>query len=237
MERSTFYKLKDYYRSFFEQMFNCELCLSPTNDRSGICCACQNDLPYSGLACPQCSEPINSEGRCGVCQKNPPSFDYSHCSLLYYHPLPHWLHRCKDKPDRRLAKRFARLMLDAPPLFTIAPDYLTFIPTTQRRLLARGFNLSEELCLQLSSQLNIPILHGAIKKTRHTEQRRASAQERRTRDTGLRGCDQDLTNKHILIIDDVMTTGGTLQQASTVLKLQGASLVGAWCLARTPKPI
>lgn len=237
MEWSTFSKLRDNYRSLFNQIFTCELCLAPTTEKIGLCLKCQYDLPYTALSCPQCSEPCTVEGRCGECQKKPPSFDYSFCSLLYYHPLPHWLHRCKDKSDVRLAKRFAQLMLDASPIFTITPDFLTYIPTTRRRLLTRGFNLSEELCRQLSTQLEIPILHEALTKSRHTEQRRASAQERRSRDTGLRATPKNLSGSHILVIDDVMTTGGTLQQAASLLKSQGASTVGAWCLARTPKSI
>ena len=235
MEWSTFSKLRDNYRSLFNQIFTCELCLAPTTEKIGLCLKCQYDLPYTALSCPQCSEPCTVEGRCGECQKKPPSFDYSFCSLVYYHPLPHWLHRCKDKPDIRLAKRFAQLMLDASPMFTVAPDYLTYIPTTRRRLLTRGFNLSEELCLTLSAHLDIPLLQHAIKKSRHTEQRHSSANERRTRDAGLRGTSTNLTNKHILIIDDVMTTGATLEQAADVLKAQGATTIGAWCLARTPK--
>ena len=237
MDWSTFSKLKDNYSTFFDHMYTCELCLETTSDKIGVCTSCQYDLPYSDLSCPQCSEPCTSEGRCGDCQKKPPSFDYSHCSLLYYHPVPHWLHRCKDKPDLRLAKRFAQLMSDATPMFTVPPDFLTYIPTTRRRLFTRGFNLSEELCQQLGAQLNIPILHGVLHKSRHTEQRQATAQERRHRDTGLRSTNKDLSGQHILIIDDVMTTGETLQQAAALLKSQGASTVGTWCLARTPKPI
>lgn len=236
MDWSTLNKLKDYYSTIFVQSFSCELCLNSTGEPIGICGQCQQDLPFAGLACPQCSEPSTTEGRCGQCQKKPPSFDYSYCSLLYYHPMPHWLHRCKDKPDIRLTHRFTQLMLDAPPLLAIEPDFLTYIPTTRRRIFTRGFNLGEELCYQLSRHLDIPILPQSLHKSRHTEQRQASAHERRHTDTGLRSLNRDLSGQHILIIDDVMTTGSTLQQAAALLKSQGATTVGAWCLARTPKP-
>ncbi|MEK9713961.1 MAG: ComF family protein [Thalassolituus sp.] len=231
---STISRFAGNSRLFFDQLFTCELCLEPTGDKSGICAECYNRLPFSGLACPQCSEPVSTEGRCGRCQRKPPGYDYSYCSLNYSHPLPHWLHRCKDRRDRRQIERFLQLMLDAPPVLSIAPDYLTCIPASRRRLFQRGFNLSAELTLALSAQMKIPILNNALIKTHHTEQRGAGRKVR-AQTTALSVRNTVPHGAHILIIDDVMTTGSTLDEAARLLKQKGAAIVGGWCLARTPK--
>ena len=232
---STLERLKDNYRLFFNQVFQCELCQGQLDNPSFICTACYSDLPFQALACPQCSEPVYQPGRCGSCQQRPPAFDYSHCSYLYQHPMQHWLHRCKDKGDIRFVRLIAELMLKAQPVINLPPDALVFVPSTRKRLVMRGFNLSLELTRQMSKELTIPIISDSLLKIQHTEQRRLAAKDRRLRDTCLRSGQQDLKGKHLLIIDDVMTTGSTLDQAAKLLKQQGAETVGAWCFARTPK--
>jgi len=233
---STISRFMGNSRLFFDQLFTCELCLEPTGEPCGLCSICYNRLPFSGLSCPQCSEEVTTEGRCGRCQRKPPAYDYSHCSLNYTHPLPHWLHRCKDKRDRRQIMRFLELMLDAPPVLPIAPDYLICIPASRRRLFQRGFNLSEELTQHLSEHMSIPVLRNHLIKTHHTEQRGAGRRARALT-TALAVVKPVPTGAHILIIDDVMTTGSTLDEAAHLLKQNGAAIVGGWCLARTPKSL
>lgn len=232
---STAFRTKGNYRSFFNQIFQCELCLEAIDQDPFLCNKCFADLPFIETTCSQCSEPLATEGRCGQCQASPPAFDYSYCSFYYQHPFPHWLHKCKDKQDVRFAKRFANLMLQAQPIFSAIPDALVYIPTTKRRLFLRGFNLSREITYTLSKNLGIPVFEHTLIKTQHTEQRQLGAKTRRSKDTGLRSGNRHLTNQHLLIIDDVMTTGSTLHQAAKLLKQQGAQTVGAWCLARTIK--
>ena len=216
---STLMKIRGNLSTFFDQLFECELCLEPDGSSTGICEECLNRLPYMGLACPQCSESVSTEGLCGRCQRTPPAYDYSYCSLSYEHPLPHWLHRCKDKRDTRQISRIQTLMLMARPALDDQPenypDMVTCIPTSHRRRLWRGFNLSEELA---------------------QEQRGRSARQRASSQTDMRvETNLNLAGKHILIVDDVMTTGSTLHTAAALLKESNAQKVGAWCFARTPK--
>lgn len=233
--QSTLSALRENWWLFFNQSIQCELCLSTPDQNAFICTHCQDDLPWSGLCCPQCSEPVLTEGRCGRCQKKPPAFDYSACTFLYTHPVDRWIQRCKDRGDIRFAHHFTRLMLKDPPLLSVQPDALVVIPAAKSRLLTRGFNLSQLLAHNLSQHISCPVLEQVLKKTHRSEQRRLSGRERRSKDTGLISGEADLTGRHLLIIDDVMTTGATLEQAARLLKQQGASTVGAWCFARTPR--
>ena len=233
--QSTLSVLKENWWLFINQISQCELCLSSPDQPAFICTRCEADLPWQGLSCPQCSEPVVTEGRCGRCQKHPPAYDYSTCALLYGHPVNHWVQRCKDKGDIRFARHFSRLMLIDQPVFAITPDALVTIPSSRRRLMRRGFNLSQLLAHSLSQTLDIPLLEHALLKHRSRDQRQLSGQQRRSVDTGLRSGQQDLSGQHLLIVDDVMTTGATLDQAARLLKQQGATTVGAWCFARTPR--
>lgn len=236
---STLMKIRGNLSTFFDQLFECELCLEPDGSSTGICEECLNRLPYMGLACPQCSESVSTEGLCGRCQRTPPAYDYSYCSLSYEHPLPHWLHRCKDKRDTRQISRIQTLMLMARPALDDQPenypDMVTCIPTSHRRRLWRGFNLSEELARAVAHDLGLPF-HRLLKKTKHQEQRGRSARQRASSQTDMRvETNLNLAGKHILIVDDVMTTGSTLHTAAALLKESNAQKVGAWCFARTPK--
>lgn len=233
--QSTLSALKDNWWLFINQVSQCELCLEQPDQPAFICTRCEADLPWTGLSCPQCSEPVLTEGRCGRCQKKPPAYDYSFCTFLYGHPVNHWVQRCKDKGDIRFARHFSRLMLRDQPVFGVQPDALVTIPSTRRRLIRRGFNLSQLLARELSKALDIPVLEQTLIKHQGRDQRQLSGKERRTVDTGLRNADTSLSGQHLLIIDDVMTTGATLDQAARLLKQQGAATVGAWCFARTPR--
>ncbi|MDF1762931.1 MAG: ComF family protein [Oleibacter sp.] len=200
-----------------------------------MCELCYADLPFSGLACPQCSEPIIHEGRCGRCQKAPPNYDYSYCALAYQAPMNIWLRQCKDRGKTHHIRFFAQLMLQSAPPWVITPDVIVSIPALQRRLFTRGFNLSDELAKIISNHYQRPHLRRALSKESKRDQRQLNAQQRKYGDVGLVLGPQSLEGKHVLIIDDVMTTGATLDQAARLLKNSGALTVGGWCLARTLK--
>jgi len=112
---------------------------------------------------------------------------------------------------------------------------LTYIPSTRMRLFKRGFNVSELLARELAKKFQLPLLEDALKKTSGKDQRALNRQQRRTNlKQTLKPGNSDLSGQHILVIDDVMTTGATLDSAAHCLKQQGATAVGGWILARTP---
>jgi ComF family protein len=125
-------------------------------------------------------------------------------------------------------------MIANPPTSLDSVDALVYIPSDRWRLVRRGFNVSELIAHQLSRQFDIPIIEGCLYKKHGKDQRGLSARQRRTAlQSRLLAGKQNLDNKHIMIIDDVMTTGATANLAANHLIQQGARLVGVWCLART----
>lgn len=108
------------------------------------------------------------------------------------------------------------------------------MPLHPGRLRERGFNQSLEIAKKISRWLDIPLSADACQRTRDTpSQAGLKWKERRRNVRGAFACDQDLSGKRIAVLDDVMTTGATLNEISRILKERGASEVSAWVVART----
>lgn len=220
-----------------QQQARCTCCGDPAHSHPFLCDACFPQLPINHPACVQCAEPLPSMlagVRCGRCQRRPPAFDYSHCSWQFATPVDHWIRRCKDHRDPLWLRRLAHLMNSNPPPQLAQVDALVFIPSSRRHLWQRGFNVAEYLAQHLSTQWGIPIRANTLHKHHSNDQRGLSAQQRRLNlRLSLHSGQQPLHGQHLLLIDDVMTTGATMNVAAEHLKQQGARVVGCWCLART----
>jgi len=215
----------------------CELCLQNAGGLFFLCDHCLQELPHTVFACSQCSEPMTSPGRCGRCQQKPPAFDYSYCPFLYQQPISLWIKSCKDSHQLIWLSRLTGLMERNQPGNLPQADAITFIPSSRRKLFNRGFNVTEIIARRLAKRLGIPLIPNALCKTSGNDQRGLSASQRhRNLRNSLQPGKQDLRGKHIVIIEDVMTTGATANAAASALKQQGAGIVGIWALARTPPP-
>lgn len=241
------YRTKENIRSFFTQLLNyhsqCELCLGSVGFTPFLCKRCYYDLRTPDPACSQCSEPLSvtlstqSQIRCGRCQKSPPAFDYSHCHFLYAPPISNWLHQLKDKRQFIWCNKLSVLMLKHPPKTLASVDGLVFIPSSFGQKIKRGFNVAELLACHLSRSTGIPVISDALIKLPAKDQRTLNRYQRKHNlHHSLRAGSRDLSEQHLLIIDDVMTTGATMDVAARCLKYQGAKIVGGWAFARTPPP-
>lgn len=234
LQRNTVNRRRD-FSQWLSSPCVCELCLEKASASGFLCDACLQDLPLSLFACSHCAEPMQQPGRCGKCQQHPPAFDYAHCSYLYQAPLSGWIKAVKDQRQAPWLQRLLWLQCQRPPPALAGVDALVLIPSSRWKRIWRGFNPAGILARGLSQQYAIPLLQQALIKTATRDQRGLSATERRR---NLRHAFQpaglNLAGQHVLIIDDVMTTGATADAAARALKKQGAAIVGIWALARTP---
>jgi len=115
------------------------------------------------------------------------------------------------------------------------------IPLSRTRLRERGYNQSWLIAQQLGKQLGIPAHHDLLHRTRDTDRLMSlDAQARRQQiqgafdvpDAGVPA----IAGRHIALVDDVLTTGATLNEAAHCLLDAGATSVSAWAVARTPAP-
>ena len=116
------------------------------------------------------------------------------------------------------------------------PDLLIPMPLHPTRLGERGFNQAVEIARVLCRRLQLPLEPHACSRLRPTPpQAGLSLRDRRRNLRGAFACHQDMSGKHIVLLDDVMTTGASLDALAHAVKDAGAARVECWVVARTPK--
>lgn len=214
---------------------DCLLCDAPNADDL-LCAACLADLPrLTSEHCPQCALPSPGAAVCGSCLSHPPHFDATHAVFAYAFPVDQLVHAFKYGHRLALAGFFARQMLrNTAPVHTV--DLLIALPLSKERLRERGFNQSVEIARPLSRATKLPLdLHSALRVADTVAQASLPWKKRRANIRHAFEYRADLSGKSILVVDDVMTTGATLDEFARILKLQGAARVSNWVFARTLK--
>ncbi len=114
------------------------------------------------------------------------------------------------------------------------PDYVIPMPLHPSRLKDRGFNQSLELARRIANKLAIPMLSDACRRVRDTPPQSSLGWKERNRNVRRAfDCGWDFSGMHIAVVDDVMTSGASLNEAAHVLRKAGAVEVSAWIVART----
>ena len=212
----------------------CFLCAAASGS-DFLCAACFHNLPrLTGERCPVCALPTPAAAICGACLKKPPQFDATQAVFRYEFPVDRLVHALKYA-HRLAGAHFLGevLALQAPGAL---PDMVLPVPLAPQRLAERGFNQALEIARPLAAQL------GLKPETRHvrrhidtTPQASLPWKERAKNIRHAFACDIDLSGLAILVIDDVMTTGATLNELAGTLKAHGAARVENLVLARALK--
>lgn len=213
----------------------CLLCGEPGSGGRDLCAACLRSLPRNHCACPRCAIPLAVPGTCGRCLRREPLVHASRAAFVYAPPVDQLLTRYKFHNDLAAGRLLASLMLDsladAP-----RPQALVPVPLHRSRLRRRGYDQALELARPLARALGVPLAPGLLERRRRTgAQSELGAMARRR---NLRGAfhvppGRDLP-LHVALVDDVMTTGATVQAAALALRRAGVERVDAWVCARTP---
>lgn len=165
--------------------------------------------------------------------KEQPHFDSTHAAFLYHGVLAQLIPAAKFGARWSLLPALAKLM--QPGLAQSArPDLLIPLPLHAQRLKERGFNQALEIARPLARNLRLPLETNLLQRTRDTEhQARLSEKARHRNMRKAFVAHGDLSGQHIALVDDVMTTGASLDAAARALKQAGAARVDCWVLART----
>lgn len=224
----------------------CHICHSfiPNAGKLHICLTCRDSLPLAlSPLCPVCGIPFIGTGddhRCGSCLTNPPHFDTARAYFLYEGPIRDLIHSFKYNQKTHLRNPLALLTLEGLNSFLMSQDLHLIVPVPlhRSRLRQRGFNQAVLLGRVISSHLSLPIFPDALVRTRPTEpQIDLSAAERRINVKGAFTVFRPdrIAGKRILLLDDVMTTGSTMDECAKELKKAGADAVIAATIARTAR--
>ncbi len=217
---------------------DCFLCGAASDDAL-LCSSCLADLPrLSAERCPICALPTPDADICGACLKQAPHFDATEAIWRYEFPIDRMIQSLKY--SRRLASADffgeALAALSGNGFKSAAPpDVILPVPLSTKRLAQRGFNQSVEIARPLARQLGVPLELKRIRRRDTAPQTGLPWKERAKNIRHAFECGIDLGGKTVLVVDDVMTTGATLDELARTLKAHGAARVENRVLARALK--
>ena len=222
----------------------CPFCGENRQDQAPaeVCSSCFRQIRKTAHPrCPRCGMGFTSDfgedHLCSDCLTGPGYFTKARALVHYEGIMPEIISRFKYRGDTRLAKSLGDLLAGYEDADFSFRDYLLVVPVPlhPRRLRRRGFNQSLLLARRLSRRYSLPLDFTALRRIRPTApQTELSAAERRKniRDAFAVFPVQAVTEKAILLIDDVFTTGATVEECAKVLLKAGANRVDVLTLAR-----
>ena len=208
-----------------------------------FCRPCWSTIrPISDPTCPRCQFPFNSElalrfspqHNCITCRKRPPAYTQAWTLYPYQSPLKEAIGLFKYRSKIALARPIANLMITA--LRSIPPiDLIIPVPLHSVRLREREYNQSLLLAQHLSNHFHIPLSYTALMRRRQTQPQ--TFLKRKDRLKNLRqsfvvASTQLIDGKSILLVDDVFTTGTTVNECAKILRKAGSGHVYVVTLAR-----
>lgn len=211
---------------------DCAVCGQASGERL-LCPACEADLPHlAGPLCPVCALPAPEGAACGACQASPPHFDASIAAFRYAFPVEHLVQELKYRHRLPLAGWLAGELAAA--IGNPAVDCILPLPLSAKRMCERGFNQAQEIARPLARTFGLPLLPNACLRVRDSApQANLPWKERQANIRHAFECRADFSGRQVAVVDDVMTTGATLNEFARVLKLHGAARVENWVAART----
>lgn len=216
----------------------CALCGGP--GAGAVCQPCAANLTYEMTRCACCGIRLpgcSHHAQCGRCLSDPPAFSTTLIATDYAAPVDRLIQDLKFRAQLSLAPAFARLLMDKAPAWLRGFDLILPVPLSRERLVSRGFNQALEIARPIAQALAVPLAAGVCVRVRDTEaQAGLPLAQRRVNMRGAFAVSQRtaVEGKQIIVIDDVMTTGHTLNELAACLKRHGATRICNLVLARTP---
>jgi ComF family protein len=213
----------------------CVLCGARGEANRDLCTGCLEDLPRSGSACGRCGLPLpgtSVELPCAACLRDPPAFERTRVLYDYAPPVDHMIRQLKYAGRLHLARLFG-MQLTTLAAGLPAADCIMPVPLNAARLRERGFNQAAELARPLARALEVPLdTRSCFRARATTAQASLSRRARRENLKGAFSVRREINARHIVIVDDVMTTGSTVGELAETLKSRGAAEISVLVVAR-----
>lgn len=202
-----------------------------------LCAECRADIVWiTEPICEICGQPLaKTQDTCGLCARRTLPLQQVRTAVLFQEPVQTLIHQFKYENTFALGQILADIMGQAWPHWQQPIERIIPIPLHKERYRQRGYNQSELLARWLARQLQIPLDTNVLQRIRYTQpQVQLSTKERHLNvaDAFAVSDNGHIQGQHLLLIDDVFTTGATLSAATRVLLEAGAGAVSGYCLAR-----
>lgn len=221
----------------YPENISCILCDKPIKkiNTYSLCKDCFQELHFIQDGCVKCGKPIiyhslekqDIEG-CSYCFEKGFYFNKSISCIEYTDISKYMILGFKYRNKTYMAKYIAIIMKEKLDLEVINFDYILFVPLHKTRLKKRGFNQAEKISKELSNIIDIPILNCVYRKENTKRLYKLSRKERKTELKNAFEVNENIKkakNKNILLIDDIFTTGSTVNEISKILKLNNINKV------------
>lgn len=214
-----------------------EVCPSCGGSSSaGVCGACASSFARVRDACGVCglARPV------GRCPRQAVAWRVAAVAapFVYAAPLDALIHSLKYRGARRMGRALALLLLDTLRDRRPAVDLLVPVPLHVRRLRQRGYNQATEIARALGRELERPLLLGGVRRRMDRGPQAGLTADARVRNVAAAfAVARDLSGLSVAIVDDVVTTGATVNALAEALLDAGAARCEAWAVARTPEAV
>ena len=203
-----------------------------------ICDRCVSALPFVSVeTCPRCGRPVVEPGLCSICEENPLHVNPVRSTVLFEGEIRDLIHALKYRGAASVARAVAPHMAVAWQRYGMDADLLIPVPLHPEREAKRGYNQAYLLAAALSPHIACPVAPHVLERVRNTtSQTQLNLEERRQNVTGAFAVvpGLDLSGSKVTLIDDVATTGSTLDACAQMLLQANAETVSAFTLARAP---
>lgn len=203
-----------------------------------LCAPCAENTPlYVSAQCPRCGRPWEQKGLCAICLEHPLQVNPVRSAFLFEEPIRSAIHALKYRGGSQVVEALAAPLAQAWRTHGMTGDLLVPVPLHARREARRGYNQATVLAHVLGAQLRLPTASRVLQRVRDTaSQTRLNREARRQNVAEAFGAfpGLDLHDVCVTLVDDVATTGATLNACAVVLLEAGAKAVNAFTLARAP---
>jgi ComF family protein len=217
-------------------LFFPQKCLGCGEEGELLCINCQKHLPrIQPPVCPKCGKPQSSDILCPGCVNWKSHIDGIRSPLRFDGVVREAVHQLKYKNLRSLARPLALLLTEYLINNPIPFEVLVPVPLHNKRLRERGYNQSYLLASELGKRLDMPTVDDTLRRVKYIlpQAKTRSVEERLHNVSEAFSCSNTrLQNSRVLLVDDVSTSGATLEACAKALKLSGAKSVWGLTLAR-----
>ena len=233
-----FYEVLDLVLDFiYPKNISCILCNKPIKkiNTYSLCKDCFKELNFIQDGCIKCGKPIIYHSLekldlcgCSYCFNKSFYFDKAISCIEYSDISKSMILGFKYKNKTYMAKYISNIMKEKLDLENIKFDYITFVPLHKKRMRKRGFNQSEKNAKELGKMIDIPILDCIYRKSNTNRLYNLNRKERKIELKNAFLVKENINyanGKNILLIDDIFTTGSTVNEISKLLKLNNVNKI------------